>query len=224
MSGEAILNEISRMVSLDPNRFTTLVAGENIFAKAVATILSQNTNDRNSIEAFKRLSRVTAITPEKLLNLEDSVIINAIRISGLYLQKTKTIKEFSRRVLEDLSGDLTRLTQWDLYKAREWLLSIKGIGKKTADIILLHLGFPTFPVDTHISRVTCRLGLTSSRKYDEVSSYWIGELKPDKYLMGHLLLIEFGRSICRSRYPKCGDCILRNRCKYYSSNGEDCKA
>lgn len=206
------------------DEFTTLAAGDDIFAKAVATILSQNTNDRNSIEAFKRLSKVMEITPKNLLFAEDAKIIDAIKISGLYRQKLKTIKTLAKKVLEEFKGDLTKLAYKDLEEARSWLKSIPGIGDKTADIILLHLGYPTFPVDTHISRITCRLGFTESRRYWEVSRYWLKTLPVEKYLEAHLLLIKFGREICTSRNPKCGKCVLNDICRYYREDGKDCKA
>ncbi len=224
ISGREAIRRIRKVITLDPRNFTTLSAGDDIFSKAVATILSQNTNDRNSIEAYRRLEQVVDINPYNLLKIDIDRIIEAIKISGLYIQKAQTIKNLAMKVIEELNGRLENLQHMDLENARRWLLSIKGIGKKTADIILIHLGFPTFPVDTHISRVTCRIGYTSRREYDEVSRFWIEELDRDEYLEAHLLLIEFGRRVCRSRSPRCGDCILREYCLYYTSNGENCKA
>ena len=218
-----VIRRIEEILDYHPREFTTLVAGNNIFAKAVATILSQNTNDKNSIEAYKRLGKIIDITPDNILSTEDTQIIDAIRISGLYQQKLKTIKNLAKKVLEELEGDLSKLAYKDLEEARTWLKSIPGIGDKTADIILLHLGHPTFPVDTHISRITCRLGFTHSRKYWEVSKYWLEALPTEKYLEAHLLLIKFGREICTSRNPKCGKCVLNDICKYYREDGQDCK-
>ncbi len=218
-----VIKRIEKILNYHPREFTTLSAGVDIFAKAVATILSQNTNDKNSIEAFKRLQKTLNINPREILTTEDNLIIDAIRISGLYDQKLKTIKNLARKVLEDLDGDLSKLANISLEDARNWLKSIPGIGDKTADIILLHLGHPTFPVDTHISRITCRLGFTKSRKYWEVSKYWLENLPPEKYLDAHLLLIKFGREICSSRRPKCDKCVLNDICKYYREDGKDCK-
>ncbi len=219
-----VIQRVREAVSLGRQVFTTLEAGGDIFKKAVATILSQNTNDQNSIEAFRRLDEKVDVTPNNMLQAREEDIIEAIKIAGLYKQKLESIKELARRTVEELGGDLSRLKDWDTEEARKWLLSIKGVGKKTADIILLHLGHPTFPVDTHISRVTCRLGLTSSRRYDEVSSVWRNALEPREYLDAHLHLIAFGREICISRKPRCEVCPLKQFCRYYSEDGEDCKA
>ncbi len=82
-------------------------------------------------------------------------------------------------------------------------------------MILVNLGKPAFPVDTHILRISKRLGLAST--YNEASKAWMGGIfRKDEYLWGgHLSLIEFGRNVCRARNPKCGECGLRDYCDYY---------
>lgn len=220
---EEVIDRIKEVVKLDPSEFTTLSADDDIFSKAVATILSQNTNDRNSIKAYKRLREAVDIKPKAILSIEDRELIKAIKISGLYKQKLKSIKTLAQKVINELDGDLNRLRHVKLEEAKEWLKSIPGIGDKTADIILLHLGHPTFPVDTHISRITCRLGFTDRRRYSDVSRYWLDKLPRERYLEAHLLLIKFGRSICQSRRPKCNICVLTETCKYYREDGEGCK-
>ncbi len=219
-----VYRRLRRAVELGRQRFTTLEAGQNIFAKAVATILSQNTNDENSIAAYQELSRKVEVTPESMLRISIEELENLIRRAGLQRQKARAIKNLAKKVVEDLGGDLARLGEMDTERAREWLLGIEGIGKKTADIILINLGHPTFPVDTHISRITCRLGITDSRRYDEVSRAWIEALDPSQYHDAHLRLIAFGRTVCTSRSPRCGDCVLNDICRYYSEDGQGCKA
>jgi len=219
-----VYRRLREAVKLSRQRFTTLEAGHDIFAKAVATILSQNTNDENSIAAYKELSSRVEVTPESMLRIDMEELENLIRRAGLQRQKARAIKALAKKVVEELGGDLSRLAEMDTEEARRWLLGIEGIGKKTADIILINLGHPTFPVDTHISRITCRLGITSSRRYDEVSRAWLEALSPEEYHDAHLRLIAFGRTICTSRRPICGDCVLNDMCRYYSEDGEDCKA
>jgi len=218
-----IIHKIEKVINLEEHIFTTLEAGEDIFRKAVATILSQNTNDRNSIEAFKELDSSIEITPENMVDIGLEELAEKIRLSGLYIQKARGIKELAQKVEEELGGDLSQLSSWETEKARNWLLSIKGIGRKTADIILMHLGHPTFPVDTHIARVTCRIGLAESRNYEEVARVWLEGLDPEEYFKTHLLLIAFGREICVSRRPRCGKCPINQVCRYYLEDGEDCK-
>ncbi len=219
-----VYRRLRRAVKLRRQRFTTLEAGQDIFAKAVATILSQNTNDENSIAAYQELSRNLEVTPESMLRIGLEELENLIRRAGLQRQKARAIKNLAKKVVEELDGDLARLAEMDTEEAREWLLGIEGIGKKTADIILINLGHPTFPVDTHISRITCRLGITDSRRYDEVSKAWIEALDPSQYHDAHLRLIAFGRTVCTSRNPRCGDCVLNDICRYYSEDGQGCKA
>lgn len=182
----------------------------------VATILSQNTNDRNSIRAFKNLDRLVGVEPEKILKADPDRIADAIRIGGLHNTKARKIKEATKLIMNLFDGDLTQIIDMDYQEARKKLLSIPGIGDKTADILLLKAGHPAFPVDTHISRITKRLGLVKKGAgYGEISRVWREALSPEEYLDAHLNLIAFGRKICRAVNPKCTECPINNVCKYY---------
>jgi len=110
------------------------------------------------------------LTPQAIANTDLEIIKKAIRKAGLYNSKARAIKDSASLVLSKLNGDLNNLKRFPLEKAREILLSIRGIGLKTADVILLHMGYPVFPVDTHITRVSRRLGLVDKRGgYEEIS-------------------------------------------------------
>jgi len=182
----------------------------------IATILSQNTNDKNSIRAFKNLDRLVGVEPEKILKADPDRIADAIRIGGLHNTKARKIKEATKLIMEEFDGDLTQIINMDYREARKKLLSIPGIGDKTADILLLKAGHPAFPVDTHISRITKRLGLVKrGAGYKEISRVWREGLTPEQYLDAHLNLIAFGRKICKAVNPKCTECPINNACKYY---------
>jgi endonuclease-3 len=212
---------------LEDTRFTSLegLREGDIFQALIATILSQNTNDKNSIAAFRELKKNIKLTPYVLANKDLYEIKKWIRKAGLYDSKAKAIRDSAKLVISELEGDLNNLKKYPLKEAKRILLNIKGIGVKTADVILLHMNYPVFPVDTHIMRVSKRLGLVGEEAgYEEVSRTWRKALSPEEYLDAHLRLIAFGRKICLSRKPRCDICPLSHICIYvkkYGKSGED---
>ncbi len=117
------------------------------------------------------------------------------------------------------SLDLDFLSDLPPEQALSWLQSFKGVGPKTASIVLLFsLGKPAFPVDTHIYRVTGRLGLRPARMTVEQAHGYLAKLFPsDAYYSLHLNLIRLGREICHARKPDCPVCPLKQVCEYYRS-------
>jgi len=182
----------------------------------VSTILSQNTNDLNRDRAFQSL-RQRFPDWESVRLADPLAVISAIRSAGLANQKGPRIQQ----VLQDISAergslDLTFLNDLPLEDARAWLMKHKGVGPKTAAIVLLFsLGRPAFPVDTHIFRVTGRLGLRPEKMTVEQAHIYLEKLlPPDAYYAAHLNLIRLGREICIARKPACERCPLRQVCKY----------
>lgn len=188
-------------------------------AVLVSTILSQNTNDSNRDRAYERL-RERFPTWKAVLDAPAENLIDAIRPAGLAPTKAPRIQETLRRILAE-RGDfsLDFLAQLPLEEARAWLLSIPGIGPKTAAIVLLFaFGRPAFPVDTHIHRVTRRLGLIPSRATREQAHQILEALiPPELYYSLHLNLISLGRDVCHPRNPECARCVLRDECEFYAS-------
>ncbi len=186
-------------------------------AVLVSTILSQNTNDRNRDRAYERLrERFPTWEAVRDAPLED--LIAAIRPAGLAPTKAPRIQETLRRIWTERGGfSLDFLADMPLEAARAWLLSIPGIGPKTAAIVLLFaFGRPAFPVDTHIHRVCRRLGLIPARATREQAHTLLEELiPPDLYYPLHLNLIALGRDVCHPRNPECGRCVLRDECDFY---------
>jgi endonuclease-3 len=186
-------------------------------SELVSTILSQNTNDVNRDAAFDRLrSRLPAWEQVRDADVKD--VIDAIRPAGLANQKGPRIQEalrFITRERGELSLDF--LADWPVDEAKAWLSSIKGVGPKTAAIVLLFsLGRAAFPVDTHVHRVTKRLGLIGPRVSRERAHVELGELAPPEiYYAFHLNLIRHGRQVCTSRKPRCQRCTLSHLCDFY---------
>ena len=184
----------------------------------VSTILSQNTNDRNRDFAFKALQKRFA-TWEDVRDANPDEVIATIRSAGLANQKAPRIQNILREItLERGELNLDFLHQMDPTEAQNWLLQFKGVGPKTAAIVVqFSLGMPAFPVDTHIHRVTGRLGLISKKVNAEQAHVLLGALFPtDTYYPAHLNLIRFGREVCKARNPKCLQCPLQDQCNYYA--------
>jgi endonuclease-3 len=183
----------------------------------VLTILSQNTNDRLRDIAFSRL-REDLPTWEQVRDAPVERIGRAIQVAGLWQQKAARIKEVLQRLTEE-QGSLTLdfLRDMPMEEARQYLLSFKGVGPKTAAIILLFtLDMPAFPVDTHVHRVTRRLGLIpDSTSREKAHDLLEALLPPEIYYAFHINLIRHGRATCRARSPRCETCPLRNLCDYY---------
>ncbi|MDY7077994.1 MAG: endonuclease III [Chloroflexota bacterium] len=185
-------------------------------ATLVSTILSQNTNDVNRDRAFERL-REQFLTWEAVRDAPLEKVVEAIRPAGLAPTKGPRIQEALRRITEERGEiELEFLREVGLEEARAWLLSIPGVGPKTTAIILLFaLEMPAFPVDTHVHRVTRRLGLIPEQTNREKAHQLLeGLIPPEIYYPFHLNLIEHGRAVCHARNPECGHCILQSDCAY----------
>jgi endonuclease-3 len=146
-------------------------------------------------------------------------VVEAIRPAGLANQKGPRIQGALRFITEQRGElDLDFLADWPVEEAKAWLSSIKGVGPKTAAIVLLFsLGRPAFPVDTHVHRVTRRLGLIGPRVSREKAHDELEQLvAPEDYYAFHLNLIRHGRQVCASRKPRCQDCLLHDLCDYYA--------
>jgi endonuclease-3 len=147
-------------------------------------------------------------------------VIAAIKIAGLSQQKGPRIQEALRHIAAE-RGELSLdfLPQMGVEEAKRWLTAMKGVGPKTAAIILLFaLDMPAFPVDTHVHRVSKRLGLISHRDSREKAHDLLEDLLPSEtYYDFHLNVIRHGREVCQARQPRCELCVLRDLCDYYRS-------
>jgi len=186
----------------------------------VSTILSQNTNDTNRDRAFNSL-RERFPTWEAVRDADEVDVIDAIRTAGLANQKGPRIQNVLRKITQERGElDLDFLRELDDDEAREWLMKFKGVGPKTAAIVLLFsLGKPAFPVDTHIYRVSGRLGLRPAKMTADQAHQHLEKIFPqDAYYSAHLNIIRLGREICNARRPNCPLCPLKELCAYYDEN------
>lgn len=183
-------------------------------AELINTILSQNTNDRNRDVAFSQL-RARYSNWEEVRDARPEELIDAIRPAGLAPSKGPRIQAILRRISAE-RGDLSLdfLRTMPVKEANAWLQGLDGVGPKTAAIVLLFsLGMPAFPVDTHIHRVTSRLGLIPPKTSREAAHDILGAIIPENlYYPFHLEIIHHGRSLCHARGPRCGDCMLQDLC------------
>ncbi len=182
----------------------------------ILTILSQNTNDGNRDRAYAAL-RGRFPTWEAVRDAPPEAVVEAIRPAGLANQKGPRIQAVLQAITQERGSlDLSFLAAWPVEKAREWLLQFKGVGPKTAAIVLLFsLGKPAFPVDTHIYRVTGRLGLRPPNLSVERTHVLMEHVfPPEAYFAAHLNLIYLGRDFCRPRKPRCSTCPVQDLCDY----------
>ena len=184
------------------------------FETLIVTIISQNTADRNTARAFENLSKRFEITPEALAKAETMEIEDCIKVGGLYKSKTRAIQTASKIILEKYGGSLKPVLALPLEEARKTLTKMQGVGPKTADVVLLFSAQqPTVPVDTHVNRVSKRLGLAPENGgYEAVRSSLQTLYSPKDYLAVHLLLIAHGRRYCRAHHPRCPECPVNTYC------------
>lgn len=182
------------------------------FRACIACMLSAQSLDRNTAAATHALFTL-ARTPQAMLELADVQIAGAIKPAGLYNVKTRNIRHFCMALMEDFGGIVPR--------TREELMSLPGIGRKCADIVLsFTFGADVIAVDTHVHRVCNRIGLTSA-KTAEATARQLEARAPDWALHdGHFWLIQFGKQVCHARNPQCDICPLSDLCLWLAKNKE----
>lgn len=186
----------------------------------VSTILSQNTNDVNRDRAFHSL-RSQFPTWEAVRDAPEAAVIDAIRTAGLANQKGPRIQQVLREITAQRGTlSLDFLQEKTAHEIIDWLLGFKGVGPKTAAIVAqFSLGKPAFPVDTHIYRVSGRLGLRPEKMSVEQAHDHLAEcFPPEAYYPAHLNLIRLGREICKARHPDCPLCPIKDLCHFYHSS------
>ncbi|MGB4594749.1 MAG: hypothetical protein WBI14_02455 [Anaerolineaceae bacterium] len=182
----------------------------------VLTYLSQNTNDINRDKAYASLKSQFA-TYEEVRDADPQEVKDCIRVAGLANQKGPNIQA-GLRAISERAGEINLdfLKEMEIEEARGWLTNLKGVGPKTAAIVLVFsMGMPAFPVDTHVYRVSGRIGFRS-QQLDVAKTHTYLESIGDPSQFGplHLNLIRLGREICQARKPKCPVCPVNDLCQY----------
>ena len=194
------------------------------FEVLITTVISQNTVEKNAENAFENLSKRMRITPEALSKAPRGEIEHCLKTAGLFRRKASTIKEISKRLLKSGSGDLETILSLPIEQARSRLMQFPGVGPKTADVVLLFsANRPTIPVDTHVHRVSRRLGLVAPGANTEMTRKALQELfRHEDYRDVHVLLIAHGRTFCKARKPKCERCPTNHLCSARTSEEHRC--
>ena len=177
----------------------------NPYTLVVAVALSAQATDAGVNEATRGLFKV-ADTPHKMLALGEDKVREYIKTIGLYRNKAKNVIALSQKLIEDFGGEVP--------KTREELVTLPGVGRKTANVVLsMAFGQATMAVDTHILRIGNRMGLAPGKTPDEVEAILM-KIIPEEFLYhAHHWLILHGRYTCVARKPKCDACIIADLCK-----------
>ncbi len=177
------------------------------FRSCISCMLSAQSRDTNTAKAASALFRL-AKTPEEILALPDEEIAAAIKPCGLYNMKTRNLRKFCTALVEDHGGVVPN--------TRKGLLSLPGIGRKCADIVMsFTFGAEVIAVDTHVHRVCNRTGLATGKT--EAKTAEALEARSPEWAMkdGHFWLIQFGKAVCTARAPKCETCPINDLCVWY---------
>ncbi|MEL6436071.1 MAG: endonuclease III [Pseudomonadota bacterium] len=174
------------------------------FRSCISCMLSAQSRDQNTALATRNLFAL-AKTPEQMLALDDAEIAASIKPAGLYNMKARNIRKFCTTLLADHGGVVPN--------TRDGLLSLPGIGRKCADIVMsFTFGADVIAVDTHVHRVCNRTGLAAG-KTEEQTAKSLEARSPDWAMRdGHFWLIQFGKRVCTSRAPNCASCPIKDIC------------
>jgi endonuclease III len=190
----------------------------------VSTILSQNTSDTNSARAFASLRRRFP-TWNDVREAQTEAVADAIRSGGLAEQKAPRIQHALAQILDSENPDTNvalqhRLETLELESALGELTPLPGIGPKTAACVLLFaVGLPAIPVDTHVHRVSKRIGLISAKTNADKAHIELARIVPaDRAYDFHVYLIRHGREVCKARSPRCEACVLADICLFRQTN------
>ena len=209
LSPKEIRELFARFQKLNPEPATELKA-PNPFTLLVSVVLSAQATDKSVNKATGPLYKI-ADTPEKILVLGEEGLISYIKTIGLYRSKAKHVMGLCRMLIDEYGGKLPR--------KREDLERLPGVGRKTANVVLnVVYGEPTMPVDTHLLRISPRMGLSDGTTPVQVEQDLLKCIPAEFMNHAHHWLILHGRYICTARSPKCTECPVADLCK---RNGMD---
>ncbi len=186
----------------------------NALDELIFTVLTQHTSDLNAERAFDELRRRIPTWGE-VIEADNAAVTSAIQSGGLANQKSVRIQNILLEIVRRHGAlELEFLKGFEVDAAREWLTELPGVGPKTAAVVMAFaLGMPAIPVDTHIHRVSGRLGLIrEGTSADDAHVVLEKIVEPQDRFNLHVLLITHGRKICKARRSLCGDCPVADRC------------
>ena len=178
----------------------------NAYTLLVAVVLSAQATDKGVNKATGPLFKV-ADSPEKMLALGEEGLISYIRTIGLYKNKAKHVMGLSKKLIEDFDGEVPG--------NREQLMTLPGVGRKTANVVLnVIFHQPTMPVDTHLLRVSPKIGLAEGNTPETVEKSLLERIPPEFLPNAHHWILLHGRYVCTARNPKCDECLIQDLCKH----------
>lgn len=203
--------KIRKIVGILQKKYKVKFRRGQPFRVLIGCVLSQRTKDETTGPATQRLFRA-ANAPQKMLELPTRKIAKLIYPVGFYNQKTKRIKQICRILLKKYEGQVPR--------TRKELLELPGVGAKTASIVLAYAyNMQTIAVDTHVNRISKRLGIVHDNSKPEKTQEVLERLIPENLqIMVNHLFVTFGKDICQPRTPKCYICPIEKMCPYPSKH------
>lgn len=207
MKNQKTMIVLDKLKELYPEAKCELMYSNN-FELLIATMLSAQSTDKKVNQITKTLFNKYK-TPEDFVSLSNEKLENQIKEIGLYRNKAKNILAMCEKLIKDFGGEVPGNF--------ENLISLPGVGRKTANVVLSNgFGVPAIAVDTHVFRVSNRIGIAKSDKIDEVENQLMNTIPENMWSLSHHLLIWHGRRICHARNPKCEICSVLELCDYYN--------
>ena len=184
----------------------------NEFTLTVAVVLSAQATDAGVNKATEKLFEI-ADMPEKMLALGEAKVREHIKTIGLYRNKAKNVIALCEMLISDFGGVIPQ--------TREELVKLPGVGRKTANVVLnIAFGQPTMAVDTHIFRIGNRTGMAPGKNVDQVEDKLIKRIPKQWMQNAHHWLILHGRYVCKARKPECGNCVVKDLCRFKGKTEE----
>lgn len=215
---EQILSMLRASLEIREEDFATLTVARETkdpFRILIVTVLTQNCTDVAALRAFRNLDRQVGVTVPKLAQANVRTIEKAIHVAGLHRQKARGIKRLAKVIAERYSGNITVALNGPFEDVRAELQELPRVGPKTADVLLGVLGRPTISVDTHVYRVSKRLGLAPRKGGEEkVREALMPLFREEDSRLVPLYFMALGRQICRARKPLCPVCPVSVLCPY----------
>ncbi|MDU2599512.1 MULTISPECIES: endonuclease III [Anaerococcus] len=194
----------------DPDK--NLLHFETPFEALIATMLSAQSTDKRVNAVTSKLFKV-ANTPKDFANMDINELENWIKSIGIYKNKAKNIKETSKILVQDYQGEVPN--------KKSELIKLPGVGNKTANVVLANaFDIPAFAVDTHVFRVSNRIGLADGKNVEQTEDQLTENVPKKDWNITHKRLITHGRAICKARNPLCEECELNKLCLYNRSKND----
>ena len=204
LSREEIVQVMERFKKQNPSPKSELDY-TNAFTLLVAVVLSAQATDKSVNKATKDLFKI-ADTPEKMIELGEEKLIEFIKSIGLYKSKSKHIIELSKILVAEFNSEVPD-NHHDLQK-------LPGVGRKTANVVLnVIFNKPTMPVDTHLLRVSPKIGLAEGTTPEQVEKSLLERIPPEFMQNAHHWILLHGRYVCTAKNPKCDECVINDLCK-----------